>query len=104
MDNYDIDFSVNRIMILRNQIEELQSQIDVLKEELQDEIQSRGERKIDTGCYTVMYYVYKQRRVDTEKLKADNLYDTYVKWIESNYFKVGQSNSIRSKVLSQINI
>ena len=79
MTNDIINSKVEVIRKLEKEAELLKQQVDALKLELKDELDTRKVDSLSTGLYNLVYNYYEKKSVDSAKLKADNLYDNYVK-------------------------
>ena len=79
MTDKQIDKKVDEINELQRKASELKDQIEALKDQLRKECDKRQVDSIETKFHKVSYTCFEQRRVDSEKLKADGIYDKYSK-------------------------
>lgn len=88
MTNDIINSKVEAIRKLEKEAELLKQQVDALKSELKDELDSRKVDSLNTGLYNLVYNCYEKKLVDSAKLKADNLYDEYTKTSTAVTFRI----------------
>ena len=62
---------------LQAEIKAMQEQADALKAAMIAELDAQKADSINAGEYTIRYTIYESTRVDTAKLKASGLYDSY---------------------------
>ncbi len=86
--NTIINQKIAEIENLQAKAAEIQELVDNLKAELKAELDERKVDSIDTGSHNVFYSVYEKLGVDTAKLKAAGLYDTYSKKSVITSFKI----------------
>ena len=88
MTNIEIDDIVAVIRELEAKSEDIGKQINELKDELKKELDTRKEDSMETDLHKVFYSCYEKKSVDTDKLKAAGLYDTYCKESTVVSFKI----------------
>ena len=81
MDNKTINEKIVEIRNFENEIKQMQEVVDSLKDELKNEMTSRGVDELDTGTFKMSYKEVVSNRFDSKALKKDNeiIYKEYIK-------------------------
>lgn len=81
---------VRRLKELENQRAELDKQIEALKDEIKEDMDSKGLEEQKVGDYMVRFITVVTSRFDSSKLKKDNadLYSRYLKETSCRRFTV----------------
>ena len=81
---------LNEIKELQVMQEELEAQLDALKDEIKAEMVKQGVEKMLVGTYKVSYTRYVTHRFDSTAFKADNqaLYEQYSKAVPAQRFTI----------------
>ena len=81
---------LNEIKELQVMQEELEAQLDALKDEVKAEMVKQGVEKMLVGTYKVSYTKYIQHRFDSTAFKAENkaLYEQYSKAVQAQRFTI----------------
>ena len=74
MTNQEINAKIAQIRKLEAEAELVKKQVDILRDELKAELDSRKVDSVSTGLHNVFYKCYSQKRVDNDKLKAEGLW------------------------------
>ena len=82
---------IERIQLEATKLQEL---AENLKNELKAELDERKVDKLDTGSHNIFYSCYEKASVDTTKLKADGLYNTYSKKSLITSFRITQKKVV----------
>ena len=84
----DITTTAREYREIQAAIKEMEAQADALKQAMIKEIDARQADKLTAGEFTIRYTLVESSRVDTAKLKAAGLYDSYAKSTVSTRFQV----------------
>ena len=86
----EVLWRVELIRRLEEQREELEAQIDSLKDEIKAEMTARGVEKLSVGTHRVSWTSYTTTRLDTKALKAENesIYERYSKQVAARRFVI----------------
>ena len=81
---------LNEIKELQVMQEELEAQLDALKDEVKAEMVKQGVEKLLIGSYKVAYTKYASHRFDSTAFKTDHKarYEQYTKTIEARRFTI----------------
>ena len=81
---------VELIRRLESQREELDAQIESLKDEIKAEMTERGVEKLTVGTHRVSWASYTTHRLDAKALKAENesIYERYSKAVTTRRFVI----------------
>ncbi len=79
MTNRMINNRINKLFDLEAKKRELETQIDALKTELQQDMLSKDVDSVDTGKFIVRWTEVMSNKLDTKKFKADHadMFDLY---------------------------
>ena len=91
MTNHEIDIKVAQIETLEAQIKEIQAQVKMFKADLKSVLDESQVDMIDTGLNRIFYEPVERKIVDNDALKADGLYEKYLKSSLSTMFKMTKS-------------
>lgn len=94
MTNKQIDNRINKLRELEAQAAEINKKVDAIRDQLKEELVIQETESIDTGVHRVFWTSYTRNSVDNAKLKADGLYDTYLKASTINLFKITDVNVV----------
>ena len=88
MGNTEVQVTIEMIIRLELQKEDICNQIDALKDKLKAEMTAQGVEQIRAGIHQVSWTSYKSRRFDTTAFKAEHadLYDAYATTTETKRF------------------
>ena len=81
---------LNEIKELQAMQEELETQLDALKDEVKAEMVKQGVEKMLVGNYKVAYTEYSSNRFDSKAFQADHkaLYEQYTKTTKARRFTI----------------
>ena len=90
MSTMDLLAKVRSLKELETLISEAQAELDSIKDELKAEMTNRNTEELDVDVFKIRYKTVKSNRFDTTAFKSTHkeLYDQYVKQIESRRFTV----------------
>lgn len=88
MTNQEINDKIKEIRKLEAEAEKIKQSVDAIKDELKSEMDDRKVEKLSTGLHNIFYTVLEQKRVDNDKLKAEGLYEKFLKKTTSLRFQI----------------
>ena len=90
MDNKTINEKVVELRNFENEIKQMQEVVDSLKDELKNEMTSRGVDELDTGTFKMSYKEVVSNRFDSKAFQKDNeiIYKAYLKESVSKRFTI----------------
>lgn len=90
MDNKTINEKIVEIRNFENEIKQMQEVVDSLKDELKNEMTSRGVDELDTGTFKMSYKEVVSNRFDSKAFQKDNeiIYKAYLKESVSKRFTI----------------
>ena len=88
MGNTEVQVTIEMIIRLELQKEDICNQIDALKDKLKAEMTAQSVEQLRAGLHQVSWTTYKSRRFDTTAFKAEHaeLYDEFSKVTETKRF------------------
>lgn len=88
MTKAEMNAKIAEIRRLEKEATLIKDQLESLRDELKAELDFRKVDSVDTGLHRVFYNCYEKSGVDSEKLRAAGLYDTYSKKSIVTQFKI----------------
>ena len=90
MDNKTINEKIVEIRNFENEIKQMQEVVDSLKDELKNEMTSRGVDELDTGTFKMSYKEVVSNRFDSKAFQKDKeiIYKAYLKESVSKRFTI----------------
>lgn len=81
---------LNQIKELQRLIDEAQEEMESLKDDIKEELTTRGVQELEAGCFKVSYKEVTSKRFDSKTFKAQHgdLYNAYVKETTSRRFTI----------------
>lgn len=74
--------------LLKAQQKDIEAMLESLRKDMVAEMDARKVEKLDIDGFSIRYNIYSKKGVDTDKLKADGLYDKYIKETTYTRFEV----------------
>lgn len=88
MNEMMIEAKIAQLQAIQEQINILNEQVEALKGDLKNELDTRKVDSISTSRHNIFYTCYERKSVDSALLKKDNLYDKYSKASTVITFKI----------------
>ena len=79
MTGREIETKAKRIKTLENKQDQLEAEIDQLKDELKAELERQGKDEVSAGAFRVLWKMMQERRFNTNRFRTENpgVYDAY---------------------------
>ena len=79
MTGKEIETKAKRIKTLENRQNQLEAEIDQLKDELKAELERQGKDEVAAGAFRILWKMMQERRFNTNRFKTENpgVYDSY---------------------------
>ncbi len=79
MTSKEIENKARRIKTLENRQNQMEAEIDQLKEELKAELERQGKDELSAGAFRVLWKMMQERRFNTNRFRTENpgVYDAY---------------------------
>lgn len=88
MTNEMIHEKAMQYKMLQAQKKDLEAMLESLKQDMITEMDNRKVEKLDVDGFSLRYNVYSKQSVDSNKLKADGLYEKYSKETTYTRFEI----------------
>ena len=82
-----VQTKLEKLIELEKQAKAINLQIDIIKDELKQNMDDNGLEKLNGNTLYCFYKDVVKNIIDNDKLKADNLYNYYLKQTEYKMFK-----------------
>ena len=83
-----IESKIAELNAIQAQVNILKDQVEAIKNELKNELDTLKVDSISTASHNVFYSCYEKKSVDTDLLKKDGMYDKYAKSNTVIQFKI----------------